>query len=162
MKDQKTLERINLLHPKVREEVAAIYDEICAALTGRAMCRFTHTLRTFAEQDAIYAQGRTKPGAIVSNAKAGLSAHNYGLAIDIVLIVDGKDAKWDAKTDFDGDGKSDWMEIVTIFKQHGWEWGGDWKFVDMPHFQRLFGYSVRQLLALHESKKVDEKGFVKI
>lgn len=162
MKDPKTLERIKLLHPKLREEGEAIYDEICVALSGRAMCRFTHTLRTFAEQDVIYAQGRTKPGKIVSNARAGLSAHNYGLAIDIVLIIDGKEAKWDTKTDFDGDGNADWMEIVNIFKQYGWDCGIDWQFKDAPHFQKLFGYSVRQLLALHQSKKVDEKGFVKI
>jgi peptidoglycan L-alanyl-D-glutamate endopeptidase CwlK len=162
MKDQKTIDRIKLLHPKVRDEAAQIYDEICAALTGRAMCRFGFTLRTFAEQNEIYAQGRTKPGHIVTKAKGGLSMHNYGLAIDIVLIIDGKTASWDVKGDFDGDGKSDWMEVVTIFKQYGWEWGGDWKFYDAPHFQKTFGYSVRQLLALHEAGKVDDHGFVKI
>jgi peptidoglycan L-alanyl-D-glutamate endopeptidase CwlK len=162
MKDQKTIERIKLLHPKLRDEAAQIYDEICAALTGRAMCRFGFTLRTFAEQNEIYAQGRTKPGHIVTKAKGGLSMHNYGLAIDIVLIIDGKTASWDVKGDFDGDGKSDWMEVVTIFKQYGWEWGGDWKFYDAPHFQKTFGYSVRQLLALHEAGKVDDHGFVKI
>jgi peptidoglycan L-alanyl-D-glutamate endopeptidase CwlK len=50
-----------------------------------------------------------------------------------VLLVD-KDkngtyetASWDIKTDFDGDGKADWMEIVAIFKRYGFEWGGDWK-----------------------------------
>lgn len=162
MKDQKTLDRIKLLHPKLREEAGKIYDEICDALTGRAMCRFGFTLRTFAEQNELYAQGRTKPGHIVTKAKGGLSMHNYGLAIDIVLIVDGKTAVWDVKGDFDGDGKSDWMECVTIFKQYGWEWGGDWKFYDAPHFQKSFGYSVRQLLALHEAGKVDEHGFVRI
>jgi peptidoglycan L-alanyl-D-glutamate endopeptidase CwlK len=168
MKDQITLDRIKLLHPKLREEAAEIYDEIYESLKGKARCRFTHTLRTFAEQDAIYQQGRTKPGPIVSQAKAGLSPHNYGLAIDIVLLVD-KDgdgsfesAAWDSKTDFDKDGKSDWMEIVTIFKQHGWEWGGDWKFVDMPHFQKCFGKSVRELLALYNAKKVDANNYVPI
>jgi peptidoglycan L-alanyl-D-glutamate endopeptidase CwlK len=124
MKDQITLERIKLLHPKLREEVMEIYEEICEALKGRAMCRFSYTLRTFAEQDAIYAQGRTKPGKIVSNAKKGLSYHNYGLAIDIVLLVNGA-ASWDTVKDFDGDGKADWQEIVTIFKQYGWEAGID-------------------------------------
>lgn len=162
MKDQKTIERIQLLHPKLREEAGKIYDEICQALTGRAMCRFSFTLRTFAEQNEIYAQGRTKPGKVVTQAKGGLSMHNYGLAIDIVLIVDGKTASWDTKSDFDGDGKSDWMEIVNVFKQYGWEWGGDWKFYDAPHFQKTFGHSVRQLLALHEAGKVDEHGFVRI
>jgi peptidoglycan L-alanyl-D-glutamate endopeptidase CwlK len=162
MKDQKTLDRIKLLHPKLRNEAGEIYDEICSALTGRAMCRFSFTLRTFAEQDALFAQGRTKPGSIVTKAKGGLSMHNYGLAIDIVLIIDGKTASWDVKGDFDGDGKSDGMEVVTIFKQHGWEWGGDWKFYDAPHFQKTFGKSVRDLLALHQAGKVDEHGFVRI
>ena len=115
MKDQVTLDRINLLHPKLRDEVVKMYDEIVAALTGSAICRFAYTLRTFAEQDALYAQGRTKGGLKVTNAKGGQSYHNYGLAIDIVLLVD-KDkngtyekASWDIKTDFDGDGKDDVM-----------------------------------------------------
>lgn len=168
MKDEKTLERIQLLHPKLREEASSIYDEICKALTGKAMCRFAYTLRTFAEQDGLYAQGRTKPGSIVTNAKGGTSYHNYGLAIDIVLMVD-KDgngsfesAAWDTKSDFDGDKKADWMEVVTIFKQFGWEWGGDWKFTDMPHFQKTFGKSVRELLDLHTRNKVDKNGYVLI
>jgi peptidoglycan L-alanyl-D-glutamate endopeptidase CwlK len=126
------------------------------------MCRFTFTLRTFAEQDALYAQGRTKPGPIVTKAQGGLSLHNYGLAIDIALILDGKEASWDEKKDFDGDKKSDWQEIVTIFKQHGWEWGGDWKFTDTPHFQKTFGKSVRELLALYKDKKVDKNNYVLI
>lgn len=158
--DKTTLDRIALLHPKLRAEATSIYAEICKALTGRAMCRFTFTLRTFDEQNALYAQGRTKPGPIVTKAVGGLSLHNYGMAIDIALILDGKEASWDEKTDFDGDHKSDWQEIVTIFKQHGWEWGGDWKFVDMPHFQKTFGKSVRELLALHDAKKVDSNNYV--
>ena len=168
MKDQKTIEKIQLLHPRLREEATEIYDEICNALTGKAICRFVFTLRTFAEQDALYAQGRTKPGSIVTNAKGGTSYHNYGLAIDIVLLVDkNKDgtfetAAWDTKGDYDNDGKSDWQEVVTIFKQFGWEWGGDWKFVDAPHFQKTLGKSVRELRALHAAGKVDKNGFVNI
>ena len=168
MKDQKTLERIQLLHPKLREEALTMYDEIVAALTGTAACRFAYTLRTFAEQDALFAQGRTKPGAIVTKAKGGQSYHNYGLAIDIVLLVD-KDkngtfetASWDLKTDFDGDGKSDWQEVVAIFKRYGYEWGGDWKFVDAPHFQKTLGKSVAELQVLHNTGKVDKNGFVLI
>lgn len=164
--DNLTLQRIQLLHPKVRKEAGEIYSEIVSALSGRAMCRFTHTLRTFAEQDALFAQGRTRAGNIVTNARGGSSYHNYGLAIDIVLVrdVDGDgdfdQAVWDIKTDFDGDRKADWIEVVTIFKQYGWEWGGDWRFKDYPHFQKTFGMSVRQLLALHNSKRVDSNGFV--
>ena len=168
MKDEKTLERIQLLHPKLREEALTMYDEIVAALTGTAACRFAYTLRTFAEQDALFAQGRTKPGAIVTKAKGGQSYHNYGLAIDIVLLVD-KDkngtfetASWDLKTDFDGDGKSDWQEIVAIFKRYGYEWGGDWKFLDAPHFQKTLGKSIAELQTLHKAGKVDKNGFVLI
>jgi peptidoglycan L-alanyl-D-glutamate endopeptidase CwlK len=94
-------------------------------------------------------------------AKAGLSPHNYGLAIDIVLI-DSKTAIWDTKKDFDGDGKADWMEVVTIFKQYGWTWGGDWKFKDAPHFEKTFGYSTRSLLNLYNNGKVDKNNYVLI
>ena len=168
MKDQITLDRINLLHPKLKEDALKIYDEIVAALNGSAICRFTHTLRTFAEQDALYAQGRTKSGAKVTNARGGQSYHNFGMAIDIVLLVD-KDkngtyetASWDIKTDFDGDGKADWMEIVAIFKRYGFEAGIDWKFVDAPHFQKSFGYSIKQLQDLFHSNKVDKNNYVLI
>lgn len=166
--DKITLERIEKLHPKVRKEARQIYDEICQALTGRAICRFAFTFRTIAEQDAIYAQGRTKPGKIVTRARGGYSWHNYGLAVDIVLIhdVDGDGdydrAVWDVKSDFDGDKISDWMEVVAIFKSYGWDWGGDWKFSDPPHFQKTFGHSIRQLLALHQKKKIDASGYVRI
>ena len=166
--DLVTLDRIKLMHPKLRDEVSSIYNEICEALKGSAICRFAYTLRTFAEQDELYAKGRTKAGKIVTNAKGGLSYHNYGLALDIVLLVDKdgngtyEEASWDIKKDFDGDGKSDWLEIVTIFKQHGWTWGGDWKFVDAPHFEKTFGYSVRQLLDMYNAKKVDANNFVLI
>jgi peptidoglycan L-alanyl-D-glutamate endopeptidase CwlK len=167
MKDSVTLRRIELLHPKLREEVKEIYDEISQALT-KSVCRFSYTLRTFKEQDDLFAQGRTKPGRRVTNARSGLSYHNYGLALDIVLLID-KDgngtyetAVWDTKSDFDGDRKSDWMEVVTIFKQHGWSWGGDWKFYDAPHFEKTFGYSVRQLLSLYNAGKVDKNNYVLI
>lgn len=152
--DKITLDRIKLLHPKLREEVDEIYKEICLILTGRAFCRFAYTLRTFAEQDALFNQ---KPS--VTKAKGGQSYHNYGLALDIVLVVD-KDkngtyesASWDVKSDFDGDGKSDWEEVVAIFKRYGWEWGGDWKFYDAPHFQKTFGYSTVQLLDKFNKKQ---------
>jgi peptidoglycan L-alanyl-D-glutamate endopeptidase CwlK len=162
-----TLDRIKLLHPKVREEALQIYEDICQALTGKAICRFSFTLRTIAEQNKLFAQGRTIAGKIVTRARGGHSYHNWGLAIDIVLIkdVDGDGdydkAVWDTNTDFDGDNKSDWMEVVQIFKEYGWEWGGDWKFVDAPHFQKTFGYSVRQLLNMHAAGNV-KNDYVKI
>jgi peptidoglycan L-alanyl-D-glutamate endopeptidase CwlK len=167
-KDQITLDRIKLLHPKLVDEVFGIYDEICSALTGRAMCRFAYTLRTFKEQADLFAIGRAKPGRRVTQAGPGLSMHNYGLAVDIVLIRDTngdgsfETASWDVKLDADGDGKSDWQEIVTIFKEHGWTWGGDWKFYDAPHFEKPMGYAVRQLLDMYNKKRVDANNYVLI
>jgi peptidoglycan L-alanyl-D-glutamate endopeptidase CwlK len=159
MKDQKTIDRINLLHPSIRKEVLDLYEnKIVPALTGRAICRFAFTLRTFSEQDVLYAQGRTKlfdaAGnrlGVVTKAKGGQSIHNYGLAIDIVLIVEGNSASWDTVKDFDKDGKSDWMEVVSIFKAAGWSWGGDWKFKDMPHFEKK-GYDWKTLFEKHNRK----------
>jgi len=168
MKDQVTLDRIKLLHPKLREETLEIYDEIVEALNGSSICRFAYTLRTFAEQDALFAIGRTKQGRRVTNAKGGQSYHNYGLAVDIVLLVD-KDgngsfetASWEISKDFDNDNIHDWIEVVNIFKKYGWEWGGDWKFNDAPHFQKTFGKSIKELLTLHTNNKVDKNGFVLI
>lgn len=57
--------------------------------------------RTFAQQAAIYFQGRTKPGPRVTNAPPGASAHNYGIAVDVVLDADPKTEKLDP--DWNGD-----------------------------------------------------------
>jgi peptidoglycan LD-endopeptidase CwlK len=147
--DPISLKRIETLHPDLREEFFVMYDEICEALTGRAICRITHALRTIKEQDALFAQGRTVPGKKVTNARGGQSFHNYGLAWDFCLIIDGKEASWDMSKDFDGDKTADWMEVVRIAKKYGWEWGGDWaKFKDAPHFQKTFGKTTAQLKAL--------------
>jgi peptidoglycan L-alanyl-D-glutamate endopeptidase CwlK len=126
-----------------------MYEEITKALSGRAICRITHTLRTIEEQDALYKQGRTKPGKKVTNAKGGQSYHNYGMAFDICLVVDGKTASWDMEQDFDKDHEADWMEVVHIAKKYGWEWGGEWpKFKDAPHFQKTYGYNTTKLKAM--------------
>lgn len=150
--DKITLDRIKTAHPAVRVELGQIYEEICKVLSGRVRVRFTRVFSSYAEQDALYAQGRTKPGLKVTNAKGGRSYHNFGLAIDAVLLFDKngdgifEEASWDTIADFDKDGVADWQEMVSIFKQYGWEWGGTWKtFVDKPHFQKTFGIPVVEL-----------------
>jgi len=146
MSDKITLDRIELLRVSLKQEAKDIYRDICKALNGRAICRFAHTYRSNKEQDELY-----KKVPKVTNAKGGESYHNYGLAIDIVLLKD-KDgngtfetASWETNVDFDGDGVADWMEVVKIFKSYGWEWGGDWHFKDTPHFQKTYGLSIKQL-----------------
>lgn len=93
--------------------------------------------RTFEEQQAIYDQGRTKPGKIVSYTRPGRSMHNYGLAWDAVLFVDGKPI-WDGEH----------LEVCgNIASELGIEWGGTWrKFRDSPHYQYTSGQTLDELL----------------
>lgn len=135
--DKITSERIQKLHPFVRDEVKQIIKECDEALTGRAKVRITQGLRSFEEQEKLYAIGRITSGKKVTNAKAGQSIHNYGLAVDICLMIDGKIASWDTAKDWDNDKVADWYECVKIFAKYGWDWGGNWKtFKDLPHFEK--------------------------
>ena len=150
--DKITQQRIMLLHPKVRVEVTNIINECNKALTGRSKVRISQGLRTFAEQDTLFNQ---KPK--VTNAKGGQSVHNYGFAVDIVLIIDGKDASWDTHKDWDGDKVADWDECVKIFAKYGWNWGGNWSnFKDMPHFEKI-GYNNWRVLS---TKKRDLNNYI--
>lgn len=168
--DQITLQRIQKAHPLIREELLSLYKECNNKLLGKGVrLRFAYVLRTFKEQDSLYAVGRTQKGKKVTNAKGGQSIHNYGLAFDIVLLydLDGngtfETASWDMIKDGDKDGKADWMEVVDFFKSKGWTWGGDWKsFKDYPHFQKDFGYNWSALLLKVKNNDTitDENGIV--
>ncbi|MCG2611500.1 M15 family metallopeptidase [Flavobacterium sp. SM15] len=151
--DSVTKNRIALLHPLVRQEMNTIIDECNKVLNGRSQVRISQGLRTFAEQDALFNQ---KPK--VTNAKGGQSVHNYGFAVDIVLIIDGKTASWDTAKDWDGDKVADWDECVKIFAKHGWSWGGNWTggFKDMPHFDKI-GFNNWRILSKY---KRDKNGYV--
>lgn len=101
----------------------------------------TDGYRSNAEQDALYAQGRTKPGKIVTNARGGQSFHNYGLAIDVVDRVRG----------YNG---TDWKKLGEIARSIGLEHGvipgtkyGDGSFFDAPHFQFTRGLSIADVAA---------------
>lgn len=159
--EQITIGRVNKLHPKIRLEVGSIIDKLEAANNNIIAVRIVQGLRTFAEQDAIYAQGRTAPGKIVSNAKGGYSNHNYGLAFDFCLLHKDKSISWSLHEDLDADGIADWMEVVSAFKAAGFAWGGDWKSIkDYPHIEKTFGLSVAQCLELHNQGKVDSEGYI--
>lgn len=92
------------------------------------------TLRSMAEQTALYASGRTAPGKIVTNAKPGSSAHNYGLAMDAYPLIHGKLAT----NTPEGDQVSDpiWQQYGSIARSCGLEWAGDWATMkEAPHVQ---------------------------
>lgn len=93
---------------------------------------FTCTRRSQAEQDALYAQGRTAPGKIVTWTRK--SKHIDGLAFDIAILQDNKPV-WELKVDVDNDGVPDYEQAGAIGESLGLVWGGRWKSPDYPHFQ---------------------------
>jgi hypothetical protein len=100
--------------------------------------RVTDGFRTVAEQDKLYAKGRTAPGSIVTKARGGYSNHNFGLAIDVVPFENGK-LNWDTQN---------YPLIGKIGISRGLEWGGNWNFVDKPHFENQHGKTLNKLRAL--------------
>jgi peptidoglycan L-alanyl-D-glutamate endopeptidase CwlK len=94
----------------------------------------TCTYRDKECQDALYDQGRTKPGIKVTNVAGGYSFHNWRVAFDFVPLVNGK-AVWD-------DVKL-WEDCGDIAVRCGLEWGGNWHgFVDRPHCQFTSGFDI--------------------
>lgn len=115
---------INLLHPTVQPYANKLVEECEKA---GLKIKITDTLRTKAEQNALYAQGRTKPGNKVTNASYPKSNHNWGIAFDFCRD-DGKGAFYDNDGFF--------TKVGQVGKRIGLEWGGDWtSFKDKPHFE---------------------------
>lgn len=114
--------------------------------------QISHGMRTYAQQNALYAQGRTKSGSIVTNARGGYSNHNFGLAVDFFLTnEDGSKAIWTVN--------SQWRRVAAIAKGLGFEWGGDWRsFKDYPHLEMTGGLSTAQLRAGKRPNLTDRSG----
>ena len=101
----------------------------------------TQGFRTDAEQDYDYAQGRTRPGRIITNAKGGQSFHCYGVAFDICFLKNGR--AWYPQTTFKflPEYKATWGALIADAAFLGLE-HGDRGYVDFPHFQMRLGYSL--------------------
>lgn len=93
--------------------------------------RVTDGLRTVQEQNDLYAQGRTAPGRVVTNARGGSSWHNYGLAADITFMDEAGTPHWNTN----GEYAQLWQRYGRTAEGHGLEWGGDWRFQDLPHVE---------------------------
>ena len=128
------------LHPKVKVMAKSFLVQ-CEKYDIDVL--ITSTYRDNESQDALYAQGRTKPGNKVTNARAGQSWHNYRCAFDVVPLRNGKPV-WGTKgADYDL-----WEAIGNIGKSVGLEWAGDWKtFREFPHFQYTGGLTLKDLQA---------------
>lgn len=121
--DPQSEKHIGSLRPEVRTYARALMAK--AAAVGIEI-RVISGSRTYAEQNALYAKGRTAPGEIVTNAKGGESNHNFGIAFDIGV--------------FEGpsylDESPKYKTVGILGQELGLEWGGNWtSIVDEPHFQ---------------------------
>lgn len=126
---------LNDLHPELKPKCEAFLVE--CEKRGLDIL-ITCTYRSWREQNSLYAQGRSKPGAIVTKAKAGQSAHNFTIegspaskAFDIVPVRDGK-LMWSDK-------HPDWLEAGKIGMDLGLNWYGrpGSSFREFPHFQLI-------------------------
>lgn len=137
--DARSEKAIATLLPEVRPLARALVQK---ADQNGVKIKIISSLRSYAEQDALYAQGRTKPGRIVTRARAGYSNHNFGIAFDVGVFEGarylGESVKYKA--------------VGALGMELGLEWGGNWKtIVDEPHFQLRPAWAAdlteRQMLA---------------
>ena len=132
--------RLQQLHPALAAAVRAAIADLARRGT---VVEVVQGLRTFEEQDDLFAKGRTKPGAIVTQARGGESNHNFGLAADLCPFTNDK-PDWNAPMTV-------WAAIGTAAMVHGLEWGGQWKkFLDKPHVQ-LPAMTVKECASCYKS-----------
>jgi peptidoglycan L-alanyl-D-glutamate endopeptidase CwlK len=133
---------------RVHPELAARIRLVIAAMAAAGLqVEMVQGLRTIAEQDHLFAQGRSRPGIIVTNARGGQSNHNYGLAGDLCAYAHGA-PNWLAPN-------SVWSMIGAEAEKVGLGWGGSWvKFIDRPHVE-LPGLTVKRCADLLHSGGLD-------
>lgn len=135
--DQISEQRLRELYPALAEKIRQMAEALAAE---GIYIRVTQGLRTVAEQDALYAQGRTAPGKIVTNCPGGHSYHNYGLAADCCPSTHGPGEPF--APDWN-ESHPAWKRMVQAGEAVGLNCGADWEhFKDVPHFQMTGRYPV--------------------
>lgn len=120
-----------MINSRKVEDLHSKLQELCKKHIGACKSKgvdvvITNTRRDAEYQAYLYAQGRTRAGSIVTNMKE-IGPHGFGLAYDIVPVVNGK-AQWN--------NDKLWHIAGEEGKKLGLTWGGDWKsIVDKPHFE---------------------------
>lgn len=125
--DERTEKFLATLNPKATPRFREFMRKLVPAMAEKGIvAKIISGNRTFAEQDELYAHGRTKPGSIVTKARGGYSNHNFGIAVDIGLFDGGKYL----------DDSPHYKVAGAIGKSVGLAWGGDWTgIIDEPHFE---------------------------
>lgn len=117
----------SLLYPPFLERLQAVLDD---ALSQGAGYWVVSGFRGYSQQEELYAQGRTAKGPIVTNARGGQSAHNFGIAAD--LVRDGYLERVGLQPDYRPES---YNLLGPLAGKHGLAWGGNWRFKDLPHVQ---------------------------
>lgn len=118
--------KLDTLEPQFRATVENLLIELIRVTNLK--WEITSARRTIAEQNELYAQGRTKKGAIVTKAKGGQSPHNFGMAVDLCPLKLGK-LWWDAPENF-------WLMMGELAEGIGLVWGGHFQSIkDRPHIE---------------------------
>jgi peptidoglycan LD-endopeptidase CwlK len=121
--DDRSERVIATLLPEVQPYARAL---IAKAAANGITIKVISGLRTYDEQNDLYAQGRTKSGNIVTNARGGYSNHNFGIAFDIGVFEGSRYLDESPK----------YKAVGLLGTDLGLEWGGNWKTIqDEPHFQ---------------------------
>lgn len=134
--DSRSEGNIVTLHPRVRPFARALIEK---SVGQGIIIKVTSGTRSFAEQDDLFAQGRTKPGSIVTKARGGFSNHNFGIAFDVTIFKGSSDPESAKSPVFES---PLYKVIGALGTDLGLEWGGNWKtIVDEPHFQLRPGWA---------------------
>jgi len=143
--DLRSEKNIMTLHPQAQILARRFLAEAQASQQlsdAGVVARIISGTRTYQEQAALFALGRTRPGKIVTNASAGRSNHNFGIAWDIGLF---KGPNYLQESPL-------YSVTGALGRDLGLEWGGDWvSFVDKPHFQLITGITLAQVREKFES-----------
>lgn len=114
-------ERLSEVHPELSRRIHQLADLLSFPII------ITQGLRTYQQQDSLYAQGRTTPGKIVTEARGGYSMHNFGMAVDVAPLNEDGSVDWNDKS-------AQWQEILDKAPSCGLAEGAQWRsFPDMPH-----------------------------
>lgn len=163
--------RLNEVYPDLAVRWRRTAEDMWSA--NKERLRVSDALRDLEQQKALYAKGRTAPGApcrcdgklkpvgtcalhpfglIVTYARPGESLHHYGLALDSCFLGHGPDIY----LDHEPRGEFLWREYGRIATTHGLTWGGAWsKRVDQPHVQMTYALTLQQVKELYSYKGID-------
>ena len=147
--DDRSERVISTLHARLRDKARQL---VQSAGAKGIKIKVISGLRTYDEQNALYSQGRTSSGKVVTNARGGYSNHNFGVAFDVgVFSADGKYL----------DESPSYKTVGQLGKSLGFEWGGDWSSIqDQPHFQLrpLWAVGMRESEMLAEMRRRKSAG----